>query len=55
MLCSTAVVTIGLEETMYTVNEDGGSVEVCAVIVDGTLERDAVVVLSTSEGTATGS
>ena len=39
---------------MYTVKEDGGSVEVCAVIINGPLEKDAIVVLTTSEGTATG-
>ena len=40
-------------ESDYNVTE-GGSREVCAVVVSGTLERDAVVTLSTEDGTAIG-
>ena len=47
-----AVVTIGLEGD-YSVTE-GGVQEVCAVLVSGTLERDAIVTLSTADGSATG-
>ena len=47
-------VTIGLEETSYTTAEDSGTVEVCAVVVEGELERSAEVILSTVDGTATG-
>ena len=35
-------------------DEDGGTVEICAILIDGTLERDAIVTLSTSDGTAMG-
>jgi len=47
-------VVIGLEETSYTTAEDGGSVEVCAVVVEGVLERSAEVSISTVDGSATG-
>jgi len=43
-----------LEETSYTTAEDGGSVEVCAVVVEGVLERSAEVSISTVDGSATG-
>ena len=46
-------VTIGVELPDYTVNEGDGSVEVCAVIVSGTLERTLTFTLSTQDGTAT--
>ncbi len=46
------VVTIGLEGD-YSVTE-GGVQEVCAVLVSGTLERDAIVTLNTADGSATG-
>ena len=45
--------TIGLAST-YSVNEASMTVQVCARILDGALRRDAVVTLSTSDGTATG-
>ncbi|XP_064387674.1 uncharacterized protein LOC135335909 isoform X6 [Halichondria panicea] len=44
------IVTIGLEGD-YSVTE-GGVQEVCAVLVSGTLERDAIVTLSTADGSA---
>jgi len=47
-------VTIGLERTSYTTAEDGGSVEVCAVVVEGELERSSEVSISTVDGSATG-
>ena len=43
---------IGFERD-YTV-EEGFMQEVCAVLVSGTLERDAVVTLSTEDDTAMG-
>ncbi len=49
-----AGVVIDLELPSYTVNEANGTVEVCATIVSGTLERSVVVTISTSDGTATG-
>ena len=45
-------VTVGLERTMYIVDE-GGSVEFCAILT-GELRRSVVVELNTAEGTATG-
>ena len=46
------MVVIGVESD-YTVSE-GSTLEVCAVLVSGTLERDAVVTLSTEDDTAMG-
>ncbi len=45
-------VTIGLEETTFTVDE-GELVEVCVILISGTLEREVTVTLTTSDGTAT--
>ncbi len=44
-------VTIGLEETSFTVDE-GELVEVCVILISGTLEREVTVTLQTSSGTA---
>ena len=46
-------VTIGFDPVTYSVNE-GLSVEVCARIISGTLETDAIVTLSSSNGEAEG-
>ena len=47
-------VTIGFEMTVYIATEGvDASVELCAVLTSGTLEREAVVTFSTSDGTAT--
>ncbi len=47
-------VTIGFEQTVYSAIEGvDASVELCAVLKAGTLEREAVVTFSTSDGTAT--
>ncbi len=46
-------VTIGFERTMY-MDEEGNVIEVCAVLTEGTLERNAVVVASSNDDTATG-
>ena len=35
-------------------DEDGGTLEICAILIDGTLERDAIVTLSISDNTAMG-
>ena len=35
-------------------SEENGTVEVCAMLADGTLGRTLVVTLTTNEGTATG-
>ena len=47
-------VTIGLERVTYNVTEGVGTVEVCAVLLNGTLARNAVVTLSTLDDSATG-
>ena len=44
---------IGLEETSYTTPE-GGTVEVCASLLQGQLERNVEVILSTQDGEAIG-
>ena len=46
--------TIGFDRPSYNVNETDMKVEVCARILDGSLERPVVVALLTSDGTATG-
>lgn len=44
-------VTAGFEELMYDVNENGGSVQVCAVI-NGQIDSDVVVNIQTVDDTA---
>ena len=46
-------VTIGFDPVTYSV-EEGLAVEVCAHIISGTLEIDAIVTLSSSDGEAEG-
>ena len=43
---------IGLERTSYTTEEDGVTVEVCARVTRGTLEREVLVDLATSDDSA---
>ena len=45
-------VVFGFEETFFPVIE-GASVEICAVVTSGSLERDAIVIFSADSGTAT--
>jgi hypothetical protein len=47
------VVTPEFDQSSYTVPEDDGPVEVCLVVPDGQIEREAVVQLVTMPGTAT--
>ena len=48
-------VTIGFEETEYTVREGvDPTVQICAVLISGTLERGTIVTFSTSDGSAMG-
>ena len=47
-------VTIGFEQTLYSVGEDGGSIQVCAAIRNGTLQTSVVVTMATVDGTAIG-
>ena len=44
------VVTIRLEQELYTVNEDAGILPVCALIVDGSLNRPVSFNLSVFSG-----
>ena len=45
---------MGLEETVYPVDEeDGAMVEVCVVVTDGEIARDVVVNVASTDGTAT--
>ena len=48
------MISVELENRTYTVPENEGHVEVCAVIVHGSLERTVTVALSTEDGSATG-
>lgn len=46
-------VTIGFEQTTYTAIEGIDlAVEMCAVLTMGVLEREAIVMFSTTDGTA---
>ena len=47
-------ITVGLENTTYTVPEDGGVVQVCVEILEGQLEQEAEVTLATNDGSAAG-
>ena len=47
-------VTIGFEMELYNAAEGNGSVELCAVLLEGTLERDVTVTLETQDGSAQG-
>ena len=49
----TAGVTIGIELPNYTVREEDGPLEVCAVLVEGSLERSVLFTLSNMDDTAT--
>ena len=52
-LMSPSGVTIGFEQTTYTV-EEGLVVEVCVLVTSGTLEREATVTLSSINAAAAG-
>ena len=45
------MVSVGFEQLSYDVNENGGTVQVCAVIT-GEIESNVIVDLQTSDGTA---
>ena len=47
-------VTVGLERDVYQSSEDLGLAEVCVVVVDGELNREITLSLTTSSGTAQG-
>ena len=46
-------ISIGFELPRYTVNEGDGSIEVCAALTNGTLERTVTFTLSTQDNSAT--
>ena len=48
------VATVSLSELAYEVDEEDGNATICAVLVDGELERVIAVYLSTEDITATG-
>ena len=55
VLLPSAVVTIGFNTVAHSVLEDAGSVNVTISVLNGTLARNVVVIMSTlSDGTATG-
>ena len=46
-------VTVGLNQTLYSIGEGSGSQTVCAIL-SGMIERTVTVTLSTVQGTAQG-
>ncbi len=46
--------TVGLEDTEIVVGEDVGAVEVCARVLNGDLDREMTVALTTTNNTAVG-
>ena len=46
-------VTISVETPTYIVNEEDSSVEVCAILISGALERTVRFTLATTDGSAT--
>ena len=46
------MVTIGFNETAYSVSEDAGSVSITLSVQTGILDRDVIVTLSTIDDTA---
>ena len=50
---TSAAITIGFERIEYNVSE-GDRVEVCAVLMSGILEKDVLVFVNSSDGTANG-
>ena len=52
---SSVSVTIGFNQTTYSVREDAGSVTVSVSVISGTISQDVIITLSTAPGgTATG-
>ena len=54
MHSTVAGITVGLEDTAYSVLENAEMVEICAVLLQGALERETNITLSTMDGSATG-
>ena len=47
-------VTIGFVQDVYTVMEDASTVSVCAVVLEGELEREVEMVVTTQSNNAAG-
>ena len=47
-------VTISLEQTQYSVSEEGGSVMVCLVVSEGAVQQPISITVSTADVSATG-
>ena len=54
IICSAIVVRVDLSQTTYEVTEDAGSVEICAMLSGPGIERNLMILLVISEGTAQG-
>ena len=57
MLCSfrqSPVVEIGVDQSVYIVQENQSPLTICITLTDTTIERNLVVTLSTSDSTAQG-
>ena len=55
MCHSFSPVTIGFNQTTYSVREDAGSVNVNVAVISGTISEDVIITLSTAPGgSATG-
>ena len=50
--CISTGIRVGFEELTYQVNENGGSIQVCAMILDREMDTDVVVNIQTSDDTA---
>ena len=47
-------VTIGFEKEVYAVHENASTVSVCAVVLEGELERDVKVFVTTQSNNTAG-
>ena len=47
-------ITVGLEDDAYRVQENAGMVEICAILLQGILDRKATVTVFTRDDSATG-
>ena len=55
MYYSFSPVTIGFDQTIYSVRENAGSVTVSVSVISGTISQDVIITLSTAPGgSATG-
>ena len=54
LVCCASDVTIGFEKEVYAVHENANTVSVCAVVLEGELERDVKVFVTTQSNNAAG-